>query len=160
MAFLRALISLRESLKMSDLGHIFEKLQKISPNGSSNHLHEQDDLNLAPICFQEPSKSFSWFVSPPRSRPRSLPRSVAPSLTPSLVRPFARSFAPIARSFAPSLVRLLACLAHLDDHPARQRYAPLSHFSPSQGDSGWCSDVTSTHGVWRHTGVRFRVGAR
>ncbi len=25
----------------------------------------------------------------------------------------------------------------------------------SRGDSGWCSDVTSTHGAWRHAGVRF-----
>jgi len=25
----------------------------------------------------------------------------------------------------------------------------------SRGESGWCSDMTSTHGVWRHTGVRF-----
>ena len=24
-----------------------------------------------------------------------------------------------------------------------------------QGESGWCSDVTSTHGAWRHAGVRF-----
>ena len=24
-----------------------------------------------------------------------------------------------------------------------------------RGESGWCSDMTSTHGVWRHTGVRF-----
>ena len=28
-------------------------------------------------------------------------------------------------------------------------------FSPGRGESGWCSDMTSTHGVWRHTGVRF-----
>ena len=25
----------------------------------------------------------------------------------------------------------------------------------SRGESGWCSDITSTGGVWRHTGVRF-----
>ena len=25
----------------------------------------------------------------------------------------------------------------------------------SRGESGWCSDVTSTHGAWRHAGVRF-----
>ena len=24
-----------------------------------------------------------------------------------------------------------------------------------RGESGWCSDMTSTHGVWRHAGVRF-----
>jgi hypothetical protein len=24
-----------------------------------------------------------------------------------------------------------------------------------RGESGWCSDVTSTHGAWRHAGVRF-----
>ena len=23
------------------------------------------------------------------------------------------------------------------------------------GESGWCSDVASTHGAWRHAGVRF-----
>ena len=27
--------------------------------------------------------------------------------------------------------------------------------SQCQGDSGWCPDVTSTHGAWRHAGVRF-----
>ena len=26
---------------------------------------------------------------------------------------------------------------------------------PSRSESGWCSDVTSTHGAWRHAGVRF-----
>jgi hypothetical protein len=31
--------------------------------------------------------------------------------------------------------------------------APLSLFS--RGESGWCSDVTSTHGAWRHAGIRF-----
>ena len=25
----------------------------------------------------------------------------------------------------------------------------------SRGESGWCSDVTSTHGAWEHAGVRF-----
>ena len=24
-----------------------------------------------------------------------------------------------------------------------------------RGESGWCSDMTSTHGAWRHAGVRF-----
>ena len=24
-----------------------------------------------------------------------------------------------------------------------------------RSESGWCSDVTSTHGAWRHAGVRF-----
>ena len=28
-------------------------------------------------------------------------------------------------------------------------------FRRSRGESGWCSDMTSTHGVWRHAGVRF-----
>jgi hypothetical protein len=31
--------------------------------------------------------------------------------------------------------------------------APLSLHS--RGESGWCSDVTSTHGAWRHAGIRF-----
>ena len=31
----------------------------------------------------------------------------------------------------------------------------LLHFLSSRGESGWCSDVTSTHGAWRHAGVRF-----
>ena len=28
-------------------------------------------------------------------------------------------------------------------------------FQCGRGESGWCSDMTSTHGVWRHTGVQF-----
>ena len=28
-------------------------------------------------------------------------------------------------------------------------------FFRGRGESGWCSDVTSTHGAWRHAGVRF-----
>ena len=37
---------------------------------------------------------------------------------------------------------------------------PLPCPSPSgkqrgRGESGWCSDMTSTHGAWRHAGVRF-----
>jgi len=27
--------------------------------------------------------------------------------------------------------------------------------SIGQDESGWCSDMTSTHGAWRHAGVRF-----
>ena len=27
--------------------------------------------------------------------------------------------------------------------------------SDGRGESGWCSDVTSTHGAWEHAGVRF-----
>ena len=30
-----------------------------------------------------------------------------------------------------------------------------SAWCESRGESGWCSDVTSTHGAWRHAGVRF-----
>ena len=29
-----------------------------------------------------------------------------------------------------------------------------SFFTCVRGESGWCSDVTSTHGAWRHAGVR------
>ena len=38
---------------------------------------------------------------------------------------------------------------------------PQKHFmdpllwSWCRSESGWCSDVTSTHGAWRHAGVRF-----
>ena len=28
-------------------------------------------------------------------------------------------------------------------------------FQKCRGDSGWCLDVTSTHGAWRQAGVRF-----
>ena len=28
-------------------------------------------------------------------------------------------------------------------------------FLNGRGESGWCSDVTSIHGAWRHAGVRF-----
>ena len=31
----------------------------------------------------------------------------------------------------------------------------LRFFLYGRGESGWCSDVTSTHGAWRHAGVRF-----
>ena len=30
-----------------------------------------------------------------------------------------------------------------------------SAWCESRGESGWCSDVTSIHGAWRHAGVRF-----
>ena len=33
--------------------------------------------------------------------------------------------------------------------------APAQQAQECRGESGWCSDMTSTHGVWRHTGVRF-----
>ena len=37
-----------------------------------------------------------------------------------------------------------------------QRGIPLRRRSVvGRGESGWCSDVTSTHGAWRHAGVRF-----
>ena len=33
--------------------------------------------------------------------------------------------------------------------------APEIPVSLSGDESGWCSDVASTHGAWRHAGVRF-----
>ena len=38
--------------------------------------------------------------------------------------------------------------------PAVQR-GPAQQVQECRGESGWCSDMTSTHGMWRHTGVRF-----
>ena len=41
------------------------------------------------------------------------------------------------------------------------QYTPILNFEfffacwVSQRDSGWCPDMSSTHGVWRHTEVRF-----
>ena len=32
-----------------------------------------------------------------------------------------------------------------------------SFFTCGRDESGWCSDVTSTHGAWRHAGVRIPV---
>ena len=29
------------------------------------------------------------------------------------------------------------------------------HEQSGRGESGWCSDMTSTHGAWRHAGIRF-----
>ena len=122
---------------MIGLGYILEKLQKISPNGPSNHRHEQDDPNLAPTCFQKPSKSFSWFISPPRS---SLPRSLAPlparPPAPSPHRPFARSLpcslaaslaCPLARSLGPrSLTRSLSLRCSLARPLARAPFRSLA----------------------------------
>ena len=34
------------------------------------------------------------------------------------------------------------------------QHHPLS-VQGDRGESGWCSDMTSTHGAWRHAGVRF-----
>ena len=44
--------------------------------------------------------------------------------------------------------RTLACV---------QSYMPRGRVAAQgcRGESGWCSDMTSTHGVWRHAGVRF-----
>ena len=48
------------------------------------------------------------------------------------------------------------------DHPFVAFHVPKSKTGQgrafghrSRGESGWCSDVTSTHGAWRHAGVRF-----
>ena len=31
----------------------------------------------------------------------------------------------------------------------------IIYYLSGRGESGWCSDMTSTHGAWRHAGVRF-----
>ena len=36
-----------------------------------------------------------------------------------------------------------------------QQEKPGEKISLSGDESGWCSDVASTHGAWRHAGVRF-----
>ena len=36
-----------------------------------------------------------------------------------------------------------------------QQEEPGEKISLSGDESGWCSDVASTHGAWRHAGVRF-----
>ena len=40
---------------------------------------------------------------------------------------------------------------HVDMHIL----GPVYIFLMGRGESGWCSDMTSTHGAWRHAGVRF-----
>ena len=40
---------------------------------------------------------------------------------------------------------------HVDMHIL----GPVYIFLLGRGESGWCSDMTSTHGAWRHAGVRF-----
>ena len=75
----------------------------------------------------------------------------------------------------PSLTTCLATLhfsshfvaAHHFQHIISTSYKLLLNIFPSQdynnpllcswcrSESGWCSDVTSTHGAWRHAGVRF-----
>ena len=37
--------------------------------------------------------------------------------------------------------------------PVLNRSGP--HTQHGRGESGWCSDMTSTHGAWRHAGTRF-----
>ena len=41
--------------------------------------------------------------------------------------------------------------------PAALHKVPLRHGfqHDSRGESGWCSDMTSTHGAWRHAGAGF-----
>ena len=43
------------------------------------------------------------------------------------------------------------------DHCHRMSGATLAEpvSQSGRGESGWCSDMTSTHGAWRHAGVRF-----
>ena len=52
-----------------------------------------------------------------------------------------------------------ACCQHFGYHFSIYNLSlHLPHFFlhlSSRGESGWCSDVTSTHGAWRHAGVRF-----
>ena len=54
--------------------------------------------------------------------------------------------------------------AHTPIHSPQELASPCSYecAGPSRapstfggGESGWCSDVASTHGAWRHAGVRF-----
>ena len=51
------------------------------------------------------------------------------------------------------------CSAHVAGRPATPKALRMCTWPVSQhtgrGESGWCSDMTSTHGVWRHAGVRF-----
>ena len=51
------------------------------------------------------------------------------------------------------------CSAHVAGRPATPKPLRMCTWPVSQhtgrGESGWCSDMTSTHGVWRHTGVQF-----
>ena len=50
------------------------------------------------------------------------------------------------------------CINLNDGGPNRTQYKfwrPSRHSVVGRGGSGWCSDVTSTHGAWRHAGVRF-----
>ena len=42
----------------------------------------------------------------------------------------------------------------LEPSPQKHLMHPLL-WSWCRSESGWCSDVTSTHGAWRHAGVRF-----
>ena len=53
-----------------------------------------------------------------------------------------------------SIPRADSLLAH-HMFPDVLKHASDARRSAGRGESGWCSDMISTHGVWRHTGVRF-----
>ena len=42
-----------------------------------------------------------------------------------------------------------------ENQPLGKYQGLIVDITNSQGESGWCSGVTSTHGAWRHAGVRF-----
>ena len=66
---------------------------------------------------------------------------------------------PIAKRCQPKLWRPEGVGPPVRSLPARELPAvqrgPAQQVQECRGESGWCSDMTSTHGVWRHTGVRF-----
>ena len=45
--------------------------------------------------------------------------------------------------------------ADIDTNISTLRAMTLLMRPVGRGESGWCSDVTSTHGAWKHVGVRF-----
>ena len=56
-------------------------------------------------------------------------------------------------------VRILVPVALLPIPHRRGKEIRKTHtqmfYLRGRGESGWCLDVTSTHGAWRHAGVRF-----
>ena len=49
----------------------------------------------------------------------------------------------------------LPCLREAALAAEQRRHARKDLVSAAGGELGWCLDMTSTHGAWRHAGVRF-----
>ena len=110
-------------------------------------------VRLLPLKTVWPSGLRRWLKAPFRKGAGSNPAAVILIKTTTYER--AQNFTPIGIECNVSLRCTVTTITTTITTTSTREHNMIAFILASRGESGWCSDVTSTLGAWRLAGVQF-----